>query len=49
MFYVILNDNFDHGSKVLGYFLDIKKAFDCEIHKLLLKKTSSYLFKRKNV
>lgn len=31
-----INDKLDDGNKVLGIFLDVKKAFDCVDHEILV-------------
>lgn len=33
-----INENLDKSERLLGIFLDIKKAFDCVNHDILLKK-----------
>ena len=35
-------DNLDKGDMVLSIFLDLRKAFDCVYHKILLSKLSMY-------
>jgi len=37
-----INNKLDDGNKVLGIFLDVKKAFDCVDHEILLSKLNKY-------
>ncbi|CAI6351531.1 unnamed protein product [Macrosiphum euphorbiae] len=36
--YNIARKNIDNNNKVIGIFLDVQRAFDCVVHKLLINK-----------